>query len=237
MRRIPFALLPLLLLAAVARAEDAEPSDPEAEAVMLRAHQARSGWETGFPGFSASVAATIDGDRVEGTVTVRPDGEVEVDLPAGPAAEWVQRQLASIAMHRTAGARDRYDVSFADGETDHPLGRLIRFHGGTTHSVYRIKDDVITEVHRQIEGQRFTISVTHTDRTPEGKTLTRHFNVSYWDAESGDLVSNDDFQDDWTRLGDFDLPARRLMIHTAKGQRQVSEFVLSDPRLLEAAAE
>lgn len=232
MRRLAFALLPLLLLASHARGDDAPPSDPEAEALMLRAHQARSGWESGFPGFTATVAVTIDGDRLQGTVTVRPDGEVAVDLPGGPAAAWVERQLASIAMHRMAGARERYEASFADSETEHPLGRLVHFHGGETHALYRIKDDAITEVHREMEGQRFTISVTDVARTPEGKTLTRHFNVSYWDAESGDLVSNDDFQDDWTRLGDFDLPARRLQIHTGKDQRQVSEFVLSDHALL-----
>lgn len=237
MLRLPFALLPLLLLATVSVAEEEEPPDPEAEAMMLRAHQARSGWENGFPGFTANVAVTIDGDRLEGTVTVQPDGEVAVDLPAGPAAEWVQGQLISIAMHRMAGARERYVASFEDSETDHPLGRLIRFHGGETHAVYRIRDDAITEVHREMEGQRFTISVTDVERTPEGKTLTRHFNVSYWDAEGGDLVSNDDFQDDWTRLGEFDLPERRLQIHTAKDQRQVSELVLSDHKLLEAAGE
>lgn len=232
MRGFIFSLLTLLLLTTGARGEDAPPTDPEAEALMLHAHQARSGWESGFPGFTAQVAATIDGDRLEGTVTVRPDGEVAVDLPAGPAAEWVERQLASIAMHRMAGARERYQASFADSETEHPLGRLIRFHGGETHALYRIRDDSITEVHREMEGQRFTISVTAVDRTPEEKTLTRHFNVSYWDAESGDLVSNDDFHDDWTRLGAFDLPARRLQIHTGKDQRRVSELVLSDHALL-----
>jgi hypothetical protein len=83
---------------------------------------------------------------------------------------------------------------------------------------------------------RFTITVTDVTRTAERKTLPRHFNVSYWDAQTGDLKSNDDFQDDWARVRAFDLPARRLMVRTAKDQRQVAELVLTNHVLLDPAA-
>jgi hypothetical protein len=234
--RRAIACLALLAAPALLADEPAEKPDPEAERMMREAHVARSGWGGDFPGFRAEAAATLDGDHASGGVTVQADGSVAWEGPSGPAAEWAVGQLESVAMHRSAGVRDEYDVSFADDVTDHPLGRLIRFHGGSTHSLYRIKDDVITEVHRRMDEVRFTITVTDVTRTAEGKTLPRHFNVSYWDAQTGDLKSNDDFQDDWARVGAFDLPARRLMVRTAKDQRQVAELVLTNHALLEPAA-
>jgi hypothetical protein len=212
----------------------AEKSDTEAEVLMRQAHVARSGWDASFPGFKADLRVAIDGQVVEGKVTIA-GGDVKLDLPEGPAAAWAAEQLESITMHRTASVRDRYDVSFADAEQHHPLGRLIKFHGGTTHSLYRIKDDVITEVHRTMEKTKFTISVTDVTRNAEGQTLPRHFNVSYWDAGSGQLQSNHDFTDDWLRLGKFDLPKSRLLVRTAQSTRRVYQMLLTNHELLKEA--
>jgi hypothetical protein len=214
-------------------AEPANESLATAEAMMRKAHLARSGWDDSFPGFQAVLHVAIDGDNATGRVTIDGDGGVELQLPAGSAADWAREQLESITMHRRAETRDRYDVSFADEITTHPLGRLIKFHGGTTHSVYRIKGDVITEVHRQMQDKRFTISVTGVDRNEQGQTLPRHFNVSYWDVASGQLDANHDFSDDWVRLGKYDLPAGRLLVRTAKNGRQVYAMRLEEHRLLE----
>lgn len=217
--------------ALAAEPSQAEKSDPAAEALMYKAHAARSAWDASFPGFKADVRVAIDGEHVEGKVTIA-DGEVKLELPAGAPAKWAAEQLESINMHRTAALKDRYDVSFADAEKDHPLGRLIKFHGGATHSLYRVKDDVITEVHRTMDKTRFTITVSEVTRNSEGQTLPRHFNVSYWDAAGGQLQSNHDFTDDWVRLGKYDLPKSRLFIRTAANTRQVSELVLSNHELL-----
>ena len=63
-------------------------------------------------------------------------------------------------------------VSFADEQTDHPLGRLIKLdYDSAMASAYRIKDDVIREVNRQMDGGRFTISVFEVNRNAEGKYL------------------------------------------------------------------
>lgn len=231
-----FALIALVSFAPGAGAADT--TDPEAEAIMRRAHVARSGWDATFPGFKADLQVAIDGETQEGHVTMVP-GEVKLDLGKGPAAEWAAEQLESILMHRTAAVRDKYDVSFADQVKEHPLGRLIKFHGGATHSLYRIKDDVITEVHRTMDKMRFTISVTDVTRNSEGQTLPRHFNVSYWDTASGQLQSNNDFTDDWVRLGKFDLPKSRLLVRTASGTkespgpvRHVYQLVLTNHELI-----
>jgi hypothetical protein len=229
-------LIILLFFTTTAFAADA--TDPEAEAMMRRAHVARSGWDASFPGFKADLRVAIDGEAAEGQVTIVP-GEVKLDLAKGPAAEWAAEQLESILMHRTAAVREKYDVSFADDVKEHPLGRLIKFHGGATHSLYRIKDDVITEVHRTMDKARFTISVTDITRNAEGQTLPRHFNVSYWETANGQLQSNNDFTDDWVRLGKFDLPKSRLLVRTVSVMkespaptRRVYQLVLTNHELI-----
>jgi hypothetical protein len=208
--------------------------DTTAEQMMRTAHLARSGWGSDFPGFRADVRVTIDGEQAAGEVTIDADGAVDLKLPAGAQADWAREQLESIAMHRRAETRDRYDVSFADEVTTHPLGRLIRFHGGSTHTLYRIKGDVITEVHRTMGDSRFTISVTEIQRNDRNQTLPRHFNVSYWNVASGQLEANHDFADRWVHLDQHDLPHSRLLIRTSQKGRQVSEMVLSNHQLLKS---
>lgn len=83
---------------------------------------------------------------------------------------------------------------------------------------------------------KFTISVTDVDRAESGKVLPRHFNVSYWDAASGKLLSNKDYQVRWARFGKYDLPVRRLLVATSEGKRTVYELLLSDHRLVEKTA-
>lgn len=217
-------------------AEEAPASDPAAEKMMIAAHQARAGWDESFPGFSAELTVYMDGTKYEGTATVDADGGVEVVLPDEAARRWAGGQLESIAMHRFASVRDRYDVSFADQVTTHPLGRLIRFHGGSTHSLYRIRDDLITEVHRTMDEVKFTITVTHVVRNAEGKYLPVHFNVCYWDRQSGQLKSTDDFEDGWRRVGRYDLPASRLLVRSSSEGRRVYQLQLDHHKLLAGEA-
>jgi len=210
--------------------------DPAAAKMMLKAHQARSTWGDDFPGFAADVKVSLDGEVTRGQVTVGPDGELQLEMPESKGKEWAEGALKSIVMHRLAETRDSYEVSFANQEKNHPLGRLIKFHGGETHSLYRIKGDVITEVHRSMGKIKFTISITEVARNKEGETLPSHFNVSYWTTEKGDLISNEDYREEWIRVGGFDLPARRLRIATGDDGRDVNELVLSNHRLLEQPA-
>lgn len=201
-----------------------------AEQIMTDAHVVRSNWDKSFPGFTAKISANLDGQVTTGTITVTPEGKVELDVPKNDTTAWAREQLRSIVMHRFGGVR-KYDVSFADDVQNHPLGRLIKFNDSSTHSVYRIKGDLITEVHRDMGGRKFTISVSDVLRNKEGKYLPSHFNVSYWDSKSGQLVQNEDYQEEWLRLGQYDLPKRRLMIETSAGARRVGELVLSEHSL------
>lgn len=209
-------------------------AEATAEDLMRRAHQARATWE-GLPGFAADILVTADGRTASGTLEVGADGDVSLKLDG--ELPWVERTLRSLAAHRRPEARASYDVSFADDDVYHPLGRLITINDDTLMgSQYRIHGDVITEVHRKLHDVRFTITVLDVVRNPEEKYLPAVYTVTFWDAESGKLKSTLVVRDEWTRLGRWDVPTRVLSIETSDGARHVREIRLSGHRLLDAQA-
>jgi len=221
------------VLLACATAASAGEKQLSAEQMMAQAHEVRSMWGKDFPGFTAKLTVNVDGQETHGKLTVTAAGKVEMDLPKSEQADWARTQLRSIVGHRIGGEpKKEYNVSFADKVMNHPLGRLIKFNESATHSVYRIKGNVITEVHRDMGDRKFTISVSETKTNPEGKLLPSHFNVSYWDLKSGQLVRNEDYQEEWISMGGHDLPKRRLTIETGAGERTVAEIVLSNHQML-----
>ncbi len=225
----------LLAQAAILPASADEPraAAPSAEEMMLRAHAARATWEK-FPGFRAKVELNRGGQVLSGEVVVRGDGAVSLQFPQAVDLTWAQRKLDSLVAHRLPTGETSYNVQFADEQVQHPLGRLIRFNDDRLHSVYRIRDDVITEVHRQMGETRFTISVVEVARNAEGKYLPRTYTVSFWDGSSGALRSTTTVYNAWVRVGGFDLPQRVLSIETADGgRREVNQILFSGHELLE----
>lgn len=209
-----------------------------ASEMMVRAHDARAVWKD-FPGFTAEIVVSEDGSSAAGRLTITGDGEVKLDFEKSSESEmsfaWAERKLESLAAHRRPADEREYDVSFADDATGHPLGRLIKFNEDRLHSLYRIQGDVIREVHRTMGETRFSISVVEIARNPAGKYLPAVYTVSYWDAKTGDLKRTDVTRDTWTRVGDFDLPARLLNVGTANdGKRTVRQIELRNHRLLTA---
>ncbi|MDA1052091.1 MAG: DUF3386 family protein [Planctomycetota bacterium] len=213
--------------------QGAEPK-PTAEGMMIRAHEARAVWHD-LPGLVADIVISTNGNVIEGQITVTSDGNLELTLPDSPHAQWAERRLQSLVSHRLPREGERtFNVDFADDITTHPLGRLIRFRDDPLHSVYRISDDVITEVHRTMGPTRFAISVLEVSRNAEGKHLPRAYSVSWWDAESGNLTACDMVRNEWVRVSRWDLPTKLLSVRTEDdGQRTVEQVVFRNHRILE----
>ncbi len=207
----------------------------DATALMVRSHDARADWK-GFPGFTAEVVATQDGESATGTIAVSASGDMTLELPSSMA--WAERKLDSLVSHRFGDTSREYDVSFADAVKNHPLGRLIKINDDALMgSQYRVQDDVIREVHRNMGDTRFTITVIDVARNKDGQYLPTMYTVSYWDSKTGDLKSTSVVRDDWKRVGKWDLPAKLLSVDSSdEGQRHVREIRLTNLQLLEAAS-
>ena len=185
--------------------------DADAVAIFEKAIAARAAWKD-FKGFTAQASVYLDGRRSAGQVTVKPDGDVSFDgepkLDDEAAREWVRDQLHSLVIHRVplSGIQSKPVLCFADKEEEHPLGRLLTFHGGRFASTYRIRDDEITVVNRSLGRENMSLQMLDTERNAENKVLPRAYQVQYRDAQTGAITRVETFRNRWQRLGKLDLP-------------------------------
>jgi hypothetical protein len=218
----------------VAQALAAEPSTttPTAEQLMHTAHEGRAVWEK-FPGFQAKLTASTNGKATQGTVTVAADGALRLDLASKEGFDWIDRTFDSLIGHRLADGGAIRNVEFADDDVQHPLGRLIRSHEAGDKSLWRVRGDVLTEVHRFGEKSHFVISVADVTRTPEGKHLPQDFTVTTWDKATEQLLSSRQVHTDWKRVDGVDVPTVWwAAINGANGSRTAQRLELSEHKLL-----
>jgi N-acetylneuraminic acid mutarotase len=221
----------LLFLGAAVWTTAAFSAEPTAAHLMRRAHDGRAVW-IAFPGFSAEIVATQDQRASCGALTVSAEGELTLKLDQSEGMEWVQRTLSSVVNHRLSADDAIANVEFADQEAFHPLGRLLCSRDASEHSMWRVKDDVMTEVHRAMEKTRFIISVAEVSRNAEGKHLPRSFTVTTWNTQSGAIESARQVFNEWQRVGAFDLPTRLLAtVSKSDGSRTVEEIVITNHKL------
>lgn len=185
--------------------------DPDAVALFERALAARAKWVE-FPGFTARVTVSVDDRRSQGRVTVQSDGAVsfagEPQLEDEAARTWLADQLHSIVIHRvpTSGIATKPSLSFSSQDAEHPLGRLLLFHGGRFASTYRVRDDEITVVNRNLGRENMSLQMLESERNAENQVLPRAYQVQYRDAQTGALTRVETFRARWRRVGRFDLP-------------------------------
>ncbi|MBC7820183.1 MAG: DUF3386 family protein [Planctomycetaceae bacterium] len=212
-------------------------AEPTAAAMMQKAHDGRAVW-TDFSGLTARVRCFQDGTVVEGQLVVERNGDVKLSLPKDDERfAWVQRTLDSVIGHRLSSDDAITNVEFADDQTNHPQGRLIRSIDSKDKSQWRAKGDVLTEVHRFGETSRFVISVAEVARTAEGTHLPRSYAVTTWETPSNRIQSVRQISQEWTRVGRFDLPAKHLAItNRSDGSRVTQQIEFLDYQITTATA-
>ena len=145
--------------------------------------------------------------------------------------EDVQHQIESIFSHR----RGR---NFVYGDGKNPIvftgnnnanGIQVALQSDS-QSTYRIKDNVITEVRRSIPTGYFIISVLDTLDTKFHSTLSQLFTVTYYD-KAGQIKSVETFQDTYTIVEGFYLPAQRIMTTTTPEGAQTVVIKFEDLKL------
>src|SRR5262249_40018242 len=186
----------------------ADKADPAATQLLAEARAARALWEN-FPGFTADVEVNLDGQVTRGRVEVSPKGKLAVTLEGKDvkdAETWLKRELGSTVGHRMGGGPTDTPCAFADEDVQNPLGRAVRVLNDEFHSSYRIRDRQIVVVNRQMEDERFTITVLENRVNEDKQYLPACFVVNTWDAKSGVLRSAAAYHHTWQRVGKFDLP-------------------------------
>ena len=151
------------------------------------AYNNRYTWEPGFGGYSGR-CVWIQGDRqVEGQFHVGSDLKAVVE---GVSDEEVKKGFASqlweVCIHRVRRSFEQThsENTFTAGDsTDEGLEVLVG--GKGEGDKYRIKNDVVTMVHRHIHGTVVTIHTESTTDTGSGY-LSRCYTSQYADPASGE---------------------------------------------------
>lgn len=180
---------------AAASAPAAQPTPApgsDCRAAFRAAYENRYTWDPGFGGYRGRCVWEQLGDaaepcrRLEGTFVVGADLKAQVDgIEDGEVHKAVASQLWEVAIHRVRRSFEQThgDNTFSAGDTD-AVGTEVIVGGKNAGDRYRIKDDVVTMVHRHIHGTVVTIfteSVTHTG----AGYLSRSYTSQYGDPASG----------------------------------------------------
>ncbi|ADB19166.1 Kelch repeat protein [Pirellula staleyi DSM 6068] len=243
-------MLPLLLgVSLQAFADEAAPAKTDdgqtAQSMMDAAHHGRATWNN-FTGFRAKIHAQSSGQSVHGTLAVAADGKLELKLEnAGENQEnvaWIERTLRSTINHRLSEDQGVTNVAFADNDTSHPMGRLVKSNDPAEKSLWRVQGDVLTEVIRNNEKTQMIISVSEVHRTADGKHLPHAYVVTTTEQASseaaapGAVLSVRQVTSQWTTVGHLDLPKQLTAVITKPGERRVVESItFSDHELLVSA--
>ena len=209
--------------------------DSEARKAMQEVFLNTARWPEGFGGFSADVVANINGEEQRGTVTVKNAKEIETTIQDEKAKSFLNENLASIAMHRGPRSFEesdgKYKLVFGD-DGSHPLGRKLIMGGDGMSSFYRIKGGRIQQINRQTPRFSFSINVEESKKNQDGKFLTRKYSVFYFNPETKGLKDVESYTDEYTRVGETDLPEMRRIINCEEGAISVSTMTLSNHKLL-----
>ena len=195
--------------------------DPKARDLLQAAFEKTARWQPDFKGFKADLRVNVIGKETKGTVTVKGPRDVTVVIDDADLQTWAQNQIGMIAVHRGPRNFQESDGKYAltlGGEEEHPLGQRINIHGDGMGSWYRIKNNRITQINRNMSQAAFTINVEDSAITQDQHHLTTRYTVYYFSPKDRSLKNVDSFSDTHIRVGNSDLPATRRIISYENGE-------------------
>ena len=171
----------------VAPSPVAIPSGSDCTDAFRAAYENRYTWEPGFGGYKGRCSWEQDDRLVSGSFEVGADLKAKVE---GVADEEVNKALASqlweVAIHRVRRSFEQTHGAntFTAGDTD-AVGTEVVVGGKNSGDRYRIKDSVVTMVHRHIHGTVVTIYTESTTDTGSGY-LSRSYSSQYSDPATAE---------------------------------------------------
>lgn len=210
-----------------------------AQELFRAAYNNRYTWDQAFPGYTADVSVTIDGQTFTGRAQVNPDMTAEVlDVADEQAKKLLHGQLWETAIHRVRRTFEQThgENTFTYGDADATGAVEILMSGKATGDRYKVKDNVVTLVHRHIHGTVVTINTFDVQHTEAGY-LSHTYDSVYHDPKTGEQKGGrSEFEDSYEKVGNYYILSRRIIRTEANGKTSVNDFVFSNIRLLEPKA-
>lgn len=200
------------------------------------AYENRYTWNKDFPGYTTDVTLKRDNEVYEANARIEADFKFEVSaISEEKAKDEIKGQVWEIAVHRVRHPFEETHKHnhFTLGETDETGAVEILVSGKSEGDRYKVRDNVVTLVHRHIHSVVVTINTLDTIDTGEGYLPHRYDSV-YHDSKTGAQKGGTQvFEDTYEKIGDYYILTRRLIKTEQDGQVTVSEFIFSNVQLLQ----
>jgi hypothetical protein len=210
-------------------------ADPAAWNLLKSARETSQNFPSNFAGVTVEIVLNDNGKVAKGSLTykVGESGELKIEGLDEKTKGWLNDQALSIIAHRRgsdfAKGDGRHPITFAEDDNS-PVGRRIALND-SIKSYCRVRNNQVVEVDRRMGADHFIIIVLETAKTSEGKSLPRHFTVTYFDAKTGAIKRTETFTDEYKLVDGVWFPASRRMVRAENGKviTRVTEF--HNPRI------
>ncbi|MER3493635.1 MAG: hypothetical protein C4323_15715 [Mastigocladus sp. ERB_26_2] len=210
-----------------------------AQELFRAAYENRYTWDHNFPGYTADITYKQDEQVFTGKIRVNANLKAEVfEVEDEQAKQAINHQAWEIAVHRirrsfeeTHGAN-----TFSYGDTDETGAVEIIVGGKSAGDKYKVRNNIVSLVHRHIHGVVVTINTFSVHDTGEGY-LSHTYDSVYHDPQTGEQKGGrSEFEDQYEKVGNYFILNRRFISTDTKSQPSIQEFIFSNIQLLEPIA-
>lgn len=206
-----------------------------AQELFRAAYQNRYTWDENFPGYSADITYKYDSQVSTGKIRIDANLKWEVSEIEDPAAKKaIEGQVWEIAVHRVRRTFEQThgENTFNYGETDETGAVEIILGGKSTGDKYKVRNDVVTLVHRHIHGVVVTINTFSINETGAGY-LSHTYDAVYHDPKTGiQKGGRSEFTDEYEKVGNYYILNRREIRTETDGNLSIQEFIFGNLELL-----
>ncbi|PLS68696.1 MAG: hypothetical protein CV045_06510 [Cyanobacteria bacterium M5B4] len=187
---------------------------PLAQDLFRAAYENRYTWDADFPGFSADITVAKNGETFTGHVTVGANLKPEITgFSNEEIFNAVKEQIWEITIHRVR--RSFEDVhsknTFTFGAKDEDGSQEIIVGGASAGDRYKIKNNVVSMVHRHIHGTVVTIDTLSVHDTGAGYLAHRYSSI-YHNPETGAQIKpRQNFTDEYQEIGGYQILVKRTI--------------------------
>jgi Protein of unknown function (DUF3386) len=208
-----------------------------AQELFQAAYENRYTWDSNFPGYTAAVTLNQGDEVFTGTVSVKSNLSAEVvGIDDEAAKNSIIGQLREVAIHRVRRtfAETHSKNTFRYGETDATGAVEILMGGKSEGDRYKLRNNEVCHVHRHIHGTLVTIDTFSSHDTGAGY-LSHTYDSVYADPATKEITSPKIvFEDNYQKVGNYQLLCQRIITATENGQPMTTEFNFSNMELLPA---
>ena len=201
------------------------------------AYENRYTWDANFPGYTAEVELKQGDEIYTGKIRLNQDFSVEVlDIEDEKVKESIYNQMRDVVTHRKrssfpqAHGKNQFNL----GQEDSTGAVEILVTGDAMGSNYKVRGKEICQVSRVMGGMAFTIDTHKSLDTGEGY-LSSRYDAIFRNAQTNELLKELQFEDTYTKIGDYYIMTRQVVRSQAQGQQTTTEFNYSNVRLLQPA--